>query len=111
MKKWIRRIAVLTCMAAAVVAVTGCCIYSQMMDDVQIAQYFVASADNLDWQTVRMRAIVPADRYHEGWTEDAMRIYAIIRSRNIPDRIDIVIYDSMEKFELCEEYAKTSFEK
>lgn len=111
MKKWIRRIAVLACMAAAVVAVTGCCIYSQLMDDVQIIQYFVASADNLDWQSVRMRVIVPADRYRERWTENAMRIYAIIRSRNIPDRIDIVIYDSMEKFQVCEEYVETSFEK
>ena len=111
MKKWICRIIILVCASAIMAAITGCCGYRQLTDDVQIIQYFVASADNLNWQTVRMRVIVPADRYREGWTENAMRLYVIIRSRRIPNRIDMVLYDSMEKFELCEEYAKTSFEK
>lgn len=81
------------------------------MDEVEIVQYFTASADNLSWQTVRMRVIVPEDRYRAGWTENAMRIYAIIRSRNIPNRIEMVIYDNMEKFQDCEEYAEILFEK
>ena len=81
------------------------------MDEVEIVQYFTASADNLSWQTVRMRVIVPEDSYRAGWTENAMRIYAIIRSRNIPNRIEMVIYDNMEKFQDCEEYAEILFEK
>ena len=81
------------------------------MDEVEIVQYFTASADNLSWQTVRMRVIVPEDRYRAGWTENVMRIYAIIRSRNIPNRIEMVIYDNMEKFQDCEEYAEILFEK
>lgn len=108
MKRWICRIA---CAAAIATAIAGGCGYSQLMDEVEIVQYFTASADNLDWQTVRIRAIVPEDRYRAGWTGNAMRIYAIIRSRNIPNRIDIVIYGSMEQFEDCEEYAEILYEK
>ena len=81
------------------------------MDGVLIVQYLDSVAGNLDWQAVRMRVIVPEDRYREGWTEDALRMYAIIRSRNVPDRIDIAIYGSMEGFRECEEYAEASYEK
>lgn len=95
-KGWKKRIAVLACMAAIVAAAAGYCSYRQLMDGVLIVQYFDSVAGNLDWQAVRMRVIVPEDRYREGWTEDALRMYAIIRSRNVPDRIDIAIYGSME---------------
>ena len=111
MEKWIRRIAALACMAAILAAIAGYRNYRQLMDSVLIVQYFDSAADSLDWQAVRIRAVVPEDRYRKGWTEDAIRMYVIIRSRNIPDRIDIVLYGSMEKFRECEEYAEISFER
>lgn len=111
MKKWKHQVAMLACAAAIAVAIAGYCGYRQLMDEVEIVQYFTASADNLDWQAVRIKAIVPEDRYRAGWTGNAMRIYAIIRSRNIPNQIDIVIYGSMEKFEDCQEYIEILYEK
>lgn len=111
MKKWMHQVTMLTCAVAIVAAIAGYCGYRQLMGDVRIVQYYAASADNLDWQFVRIRAIVPEDRYRAGWTENAMRIYAIVRSRNIPNQIDIAIYGSMEEFEGCEEYVEILFEQ
>lgn len=111
MKEWMRQATMLACAAAVVAVGIGCFGYRQLMGDVYIVQYFDSISDNLDWQSVRMRVIVPEDRYREGWTENAMRLYVIIRSRNIPDQIDMVIYGSMEKFQECEEYAEISFER
>lgn len=111
MGKLILRIVIFACTVATVAAIAGCCDYRRLMDDVQIVQYFDSVADSLDWQAVRIRAVAPEHRYREGWTEDAIRMYVIIRSRNIPDRIDMVLYGSMEKFRECEEYAEISFER
>ncbi len=75
------------------------------MNDVKIIQYFDSRAVNLDYQAVRIRAVVPEDKYLGDKTMNAIRIYIIIRSKNVPNDIDIVLYDNMEKFSDCESYA------
>ena len=111
MKKWIGRITILVCIIVILAAVIGVCSYQRLIEDVQIIQYFDSVADNLNWQTVYVRVVVPKEQYKKGWTENAIRVYIIIRSKNIPNRIDIVIYGSMEALKECEEYARESFRK
>lgn len=79
------------------------------MDDVLVMQYFVLESENPGWQAVRVRVVVPEDRYVEHCTGSAIWAYVVIRCRGIPDRIDIVVYGSMEKLDTGGGYAEMSF--
>ena len=85
--------------------------YSQTMSNVKIVQYFDSRANNLEYQTIYIRAVVPKSFYISNRTMNAIRIYAIIRSKNIPNRIDIVLYDNIENLRDGKDYAKTSLKK
>ena len=111
MKKRIEKTAIVICLIIFLATAVGCCRYKQLMSDVLIAQYFDSAADSMDWQTVYIRAIVPRDRFMDRWTLNAIRLYVIIRSQNIPNRIDILIYDNMENLRKSEEYMEVSFRK
>ena len=72
--------------------------YSRIIDDVKIIQYFDSRSDNLNYQAVRVRAVVPEDKYLGDKTMNAIRAYVIIRSNNIPNDIDIVLYQHFTSF-------------
>lgn len=110
-RRLILRIIVGICIVTILFTVIGFHTYQKLMEDVQIIQYFDSVADNLNWQTVYVRVVVPEDQYKKGWTENAIRLYIIIRSKNIPNRIDMVLYDNMDTFRDCDEYVKASFKK
>ncbi len=111
MKMHIKRITILICIMTALTITAVHYRYTQLINDVVIVQYFDSTADNLDWQTMYIRAIVPERSFRETWTLKAIKSYVIIRSRNIPDRIDILIYDNVEKMQKREEYIDILFRK
>lgn len=85
--------------------------FRQLMDNVTIVQYFKSNADNLNWHTVYIRAVLPEEEYRGNRTMNAIRLYVIMKNKNIPNHIDIVLYHNMEKFMDCESYAEAAFKK
>ena len=104
MKKKICFGLILFALVAALLAGTDYYNYRQAMDGVQIVHYIAGSGSG--YSAVYLTAIVPAGVYREGRTVAAVRRYVISRVGEIPDTIQIVLYESMDKLKGGESYFK-----
>ncbi len=83
--------------------------YRQVMDSVQIVHYIAGSGSG--YSSVYLTAIVPMGAFCESRTAEAVRRYVICRGEEIPDIIQIVLYESIDKLKNGESYFRVTFRR
>ena len=110
-KLWILSILLMLIMLFSMAAVVNHYKYRQDIGNIQIVHYIVSGDGNLDYFTVRLNVVLPEKKCYGNITMNLIRILVIARHEKIPNRIDIIFYDSMEKLKDGEKYAEKTFHK
>ena len=96
-------------MMLAIAAYTDSYHYRQAMRDVSIIRYIAGSGSG--YSTVCLTAVVPVENYSEDSTVKMIRRYVILRNREVPDILRIMLYDSMEQLTSGDCYLEVTFQK
>lgn len=83
--------------------------YRQVMDTVSIIHYIKGSGSG--YSTVYVTAVVPRERYCGDRTLESIRMFVYYRDREIPDTLQMVLYDSMDSLREGDSYMETVFRK